>query len=327
MKRKAISLAIRGIPKVIALISPEPPKTDFSRLEHLLEEQRVPTVGVAPEVEPVEVTPTVTDRSSACVPCTRSHLSTISGSLSEALRFAREGGIAHPEVQSRLMTAEEEVNVMERYDLAPSKVMATEVTERQIIQSYLPRIRKLRQDMGDIKSVDDLERAAGEAQQLGQEFRLAVLQAKGINLKPIIDLAEKVDKGEMSMEEAKATLSAGKPVPGSAEDYPELTAKAPITQVKPTIDEALTKFEAQQKEIAARTKYGLDVTKVTEAEFVKAGLAKMKTEAKAIGFPLAIKRQTQELKREYAKLREVAIPKAPTEKMEPESSRGTKEGG
>jgi hypothetical protein len=38
----------------------------------------------------------------ACIPCTKNHLSTITGALSEAVRFARSEGVQSEEVQRRL---------------------------------------------------------------------------------------------------------------------------------------------------------------------------------------------------------------------------------
>ena len=59
-----------------------------------------PTEEHEPEAEGTQKT--------GCIPCSRSHLSTVSGALGESLRFAREeGGVMHPEVQRRIMLAED----------------------------------------------------------------------------------------------------------------------------------------------------------------------------------------------------------------------------
>lgn len=99
----------------------------------------------------------------------------------------------------------------------------------------------------------------------------------------------------------------------------ELVAKPPaveevtpeITPEVPTVDEALRRFEEKQKVEAAKTKYGIDITTATEAEYVKAGLAFYRKEAKEIGLTLDITKQTQILKGEYGKL-----PKPPVIKEE-----------
>lgn len=216
-----IPVIVQGGKAVMKLRKGKPPKTDFSELEAFLAESKTtplsgnPDLGTGaisiplPDIPTPSSTnnPVPSDRSSACVPCSRSHLSTISGTLAEALRFAREGGIAHPEAQRRLMTAEEEINVMERFDLSPSKVQASPEADKAIITTYLPQIRKLRQDIGAITSVDELEKVAAEAQTLGQQFRLAALQAKGITVDTVINLAKKVKAGEITLSQAKEKLA------------------------------------------------------------------------------------------------------------------------
>lgn len=73
-----------------------------------------------------------------------------------------------------------------------------------------------------------------------------------------------------------------------------------VTPVSPevSLDEALRAFEKSFK-------YGVDITKITEDEYVKAGLAYYKKEIKELGFPLDLKKQAQILRDEYK-----AIPKA-----------------
>lgn len=146
--------------------------------------------------------------STACLSCSRSHLATIAGGLGEAVRFARgdERGIMHPEAVMRIQKAEEEVNILERIDLSPEALLASPPAERAVAEEYLPRIRKLRQGIGDVGSFDDLEQVAADASILGQEFRLRHLQIKGVDLNPVVELAQKVQRGELSMADAKAQL-------------------------------------------------------------------------------------------------------------------------
>ena len=141
-----------------------------------------------------------------CLACSRSHLSTVSGALGESLRFAREGGIIHPEVQRRLNLAEDEINIMERIDLAADAIQRSPPEEQELARHFLPKIRELRQNLGAIKTVEELEKTASEASILGQEFRLRHLQSKGVNLNPVLELAKKVQAGEMTMAEAKEKL-------------------------------------------------------------------------------------------------------------------------
>jgi hypothetical protein len=146
------------------------------------------------------------DVSTGCLPCARAHLSTISGTLKEALRFARSEGIMHPEVQSRLQTAEEDITIIERHDWTPEKILRSPEDERKLMREFIQRLRELRQKVMTISSVEDLEEAAARAGELAADLRLAVLKLKGVDTGKIIDLAQKVQAGEMTMEEAKEAL-------------------------------------------------------------------------------------------------------------------------
>lgn len=152
-----------------------------------------------PDFNPQEV-------STGCIPCARAHLATVAGTLKEALRFAREEGIGHPEVQSRLQTAEEDITNIERHDWTPEKILKSPSGEREVILRFIPRLRKLRQEIMQIASVEDLERAAAHAGELSKDFRLEVLKLRGVDTSKVVELARKVENGEMSLEEAKEQL-------------------------------------------------------------------------------------------------------------------------
>ncbi|KKN28451.1 hypothetical protein LCGC14_0854190 [marine sediment metagenome] len=215
---------------------PRPPKSDYSELIEAVPRVKypdadfsslyevnideipipivaIPTTSEAPrEIETAIHVKTADSRgevvSTACLSCSRSHLATIAGGLGEAVRFARGDpeGILHPEVVMRVQKAEEEIGIMERIDLSPESLLASPPEERAVAEEYLPRIRKLRQGIGDMGSFDDLEQVAADASMLGQEFRLRHLQLKGVDLNPVVALAQKVQRGELSMEAARAQL-------------------------------------------------------------------------------------------------------------------------
>lgn len=217
---------------------PKPPMTDYSELiaalphtqyppiqtsgfdELRIQEKPTPKqIAVPPAVqEPrvIETSIAVTKEeatgevvSTACLSCSRSHLATVAGGLGEAVRFARGDpkGIQHPECVMRVQKAEEEIGIMERIDLSPESLLASPPEEREVAEEYLPRIRALRQGIGDMGTFEDLEKVAAEASLLGQEFRLRHLQLKGVDLNPVVALAQKVQRGELSMAEAKAQLN------------------------------------------------------------------------------------------------------------------------
>jgi len=112
-----------------------------------------------------------------CLACARAHLAAVSGDLKEALRFAREDGVLHPEVQVRLTTAEEEIVSLERHDWTPEKIIASPPEHQELIRKYLPQIRQLRQDiMNHVHSPEDLERVAAVAGEINTKFRMDFLQ-------------------------------------------------------------------------------------------------------------------------------------------------------
>jgi hypothetical protein len=93
---KAIELIPRFIPK------PKPPTVDYSALREAMPKPILPEVSateVKVETAPMRApAPAVQEVATACMACSRSHLSTVSGALNEAVRFAREKGVGDPEV-------------------------------------------------------------------------------------------------------------------------------------------------------------------------------------------------------------------------------------
>ena len=210
---KALEIIPKFLPKS------KPPVVDYMSLRDVIPHFEIPAVKAteiqvitepeAPSKIVTEVAPVETEHAetgTACLSCSRSHLSTVSGAITESLRFARTDGVGHPEVQRRLMLAEDEINIMERIDLAPDALAKASPGEQEVAQEYLPKIRKLRQDIGDITTVDHLETVAQEASILGQEFRLRHLQLRGVDLNPVLELAKSVQSGDISMAEAKEKL-------------------------------------------------------------------------------------------------------------------------
>lgn len=107
----------------------------------------------------------------ACNVCLNDHFSTVSGALSEAIRFARKEGIQHPEVLSRISLSEDELNIGERVDGAPEKVAALAPDEKILMEEMLSKSRSLRHMLSDIRGFSDLESVAAEAQSARKEFR------------------------------------------------------------------------------------------------------------------------------------------------------------
>lgn len=172
----------------------------------LLEAPRQEPVVEEAEETPAKLTGTGAPVATSCIACSRSHMATIAGALEEAIRFARDGGVTDPEAIRRIDTAEKEINIMERIDLSPEAIQNSPEKDQTLARHFLPKIRALRQNIGQITSVDKLEKAASEASVLTHEFRLKQMEANGANLNPILELAKKVQAGEISMEEARAKV-------------------------------------------------------------------------------------------------------------------------
>jgi len=118
----------------------------------------------------------------ACLPCSQDHLSTCSGLLAEALRFARNDGIESPEVISRIGLCRDELNAMERVDLRPELTITLPQWEKQLANEALNGSRDLRHNMADMTSVEDLEKVAANAQQLRRHIGESWLKGRIANM-------------------------------------------------------------------------------------------------------------------------------------------------
>ncbi|GAI46581.1 unnamed protein product, partial [marine sediment metagenome] len=134
-------------------------------------EVRAPIEGERPPIEEIA-------SATVCLSCCRDHFSTISGALSEALRFARADGIASKEVQGRIGLALDEHNIMERVDLAPQAIAPLTGKEKELAVWSLKNSRELRHAIGEAKTVDDLEQAAALAAKLREEFMALYSEAR-----------------------------------------------------------------------------------------------------------------------------------------------------
>lgn len=95
----------------------------------------------------------------------------VSALLKEALRFAREDGMHHPEVRSRLDQAAQEVLVLERYELSPERTAGLPPGDRRALEATLPQLRRLRQQLSQgLSGVEDLAAAAAQAGRIGQSL-------------------------------------------------------------------------------------------------------------------------------------------------------------
>ena len=116
------------------------------------------------------------DVSVACTSCSRHHLTTSAGVLSEAARLAKNRDMSDPEIQDRISIAENEINAMERVDLSPEKLSLLPPEEREITRKMLNDVRtKIRHklDMGirwGQGSISDLEDIARDASVINANY-------------------------------------------------------------------------------------------------------------------------------------------------------------
>jgi len=106
----------------------------------------------------------------ACLPCSRDHLSTSSSALSGGIRFAREKGVKDPEAVRRIRIALDELNIMERIDLAPDETAKLRGAEKELANWTLQQSRDLRHAITAIKDVETMEQAAASASTITEEF-------------------------------------------------------------------------------------------------------------------------------------------------------------
>lgn len=122
------------------------------------------------EMETKDLTVEKIEKGNACLPCSRDHFSTVSGALGEAIRFSRKEGVTHPEVQRRIGMSLDELNMLERIDLAPEQMVTLKGQEKQLAEWGLNKSRELRHRITQIQSHEELEKAAADAANVRTEF-------------------------------------------------------------------------------------------------------------------------------------------------------------
>ena len=134
-----------------------------------LGQKTAPTIQ-EPSLGQTETSPNPVSEGTACLACSRDHLSVTSSALSEGIRFAREKGVKSPEVLRRIRIALDELNIMERIDLAPEETAKLKGAEKEIAVWTLNQSRNLRHSITAIKDVETMEKAAAQASALAEEF-------------------------------------------------------------------------------------------------------------------------------------------------------------
>lgn len=130
-----------------------------------------PTEEIPQESSPVpEATVSRVTEGTACLPCSRDHFLTTASSLSEGVRFARDKGVRDHETMRRIRIALQELDIMERIDLAPEETAKLKGQEKELADWALKQSRDLRHAITAIKDVEAMEQAVARASAVTEEF-------------------------------------------------------------------------------------------------------------------------------------------------------------
>jgi hypothetical protein len=155
----------------------------------------------------------------ACVPCVSDHFSTCAGLISdEAVRMARRHGIEYQEVIQRVLACSDQLNAMERDDLAVDKIQGLPEWEKELAIYAQNKGAEIRHLLNNISSVEDLERAAIEIKQarnyIGSEWHKRRLASMGTEeMKSIAQRAEAI-RAKLGQEQPELTLEDAKRLAG-----------------------------------------------------------------------------------------------------------------
>lgn len=136
--------------------------------------------GMTPKVEEREEVSKEKEvaQGTACMVCSSEHFSEVSGSLNEAMRFARSEGVDNKEVTRRLRHAKEELNSMERFDLSPQQIMNLAEVEKPLGRWAVEQSRQLRHSLNAMKNTEDLEKVTAQASDIADEFEEKTMELK-----------------------------------------------------------------------------------------------------------------------------------------------------
>jgi len=177
---RPVTLLVEQVVRGVTGAPTDPVEARLKRMEDLLERQREemdrvyraavpptpPVQRVAPPAGGPSILGEVVER-----------ITLVSGNCKEALRFAREDGMAHPEVQVRLSDAQAQLDALERHTLRPEVLVSLAPDERRAVDALLPEIRRARQGLhnapdGGPPTVDSLTDAAARLGALGTQARV-----------------------------------------------------------------------------------------------------------------------------------------------------------
>lgn len=122
------------------------------------------------EEKPTATIKTAVESGTACTLCCSEHFDEAANTLKEANRMVPTEGLTSPEIRKRLRHARGELDVMERFDLAPEEVAKLPPDEQGIATWAAPESRSLRHMINSIKTIDDLKEVTKKAAEVANEF-------------------------------------------------------------------------------------------------------------------------------------------------------------
>lgn len=151
----------------------------------------------------------------ACVACCSDHFSTCAGLISdEAMRMVRRKGIQDREVIQRILACGDQLNAMERDDLASSKIQELPPWEKELAIYALNKGAEIRHLLNNISSVEDLEKAATEIKQardyIGSEWHKGRLASMGVEERKAIGERAQAIRAKLGEPEPELTLEDAK---------------------------------------------------------------------------------------------------------------------
>lgn len=98
------------------------------------------------------------EKETLCIPCCIDHFSTCSGLVSdEAIRFAKRHSTDHKEVFNRICACRDQLNAMERVDLAAERVTGLQPWEKELAIYAQNQSAQIRHKLNEVSNAGDLE--------------------------------------------------------------------------------------------------------------------------------------------------------------------------
>ena len=187
--------------KALALRPRKPPEGSTSPSEIAQTAPQKENVGKTSQepASPPTLKSETVESGKACIPCCIDHFSTCSGLLSdEAIRFARRHGIANNETIQRISACIDQLNAMERGDLAVEKIADLPDWEKDLAIHSQNQGADIRHKLTNISDIEDLEKVSVQIKNIRQKI------GKEWYKRRLANLGKETKSSAPTLEEAKA---------------------------------------------------------------------------------------------------------------------------